>query len=1246
MADSASGGNIVVELTLDNQKYRVQVKDSANVLRELQAALNQTASATKALEANQDSLATKLHLAVMTAGQLRFAMMDLHDVFLRLPAAILESAGSLERLQAQMRGLSTELTESGRIKEASKDFDYLIATAQKTPFSLNSLHDAFVKLKSGGLDPTQGSLKALADGVAKFGGNDQTLQRAALAIQQMMGKGVVSMEELRRQLGEAVPMAMRDMAEGMGLSMNALTALIKTGTVQAADAVNKMLNIMQARSEGASAAMMATWTGMLSQLKTRFELAAKGIADAGFMDAMKGALHEIDSQLDSSAFKRFQLQFGETLTTAVEDLVAVVKKMIEFGDTIKTLAEAWLIYKASSSFVSPALKTIYNDVTALTGAYSTSMKAQVLAASTAKTLAMETTLAEAEKTETMKMQTASRLLLLESEMQANEAALAQEVANARKWQAAYAATLARGTGGVRSPETGVFVSRAVADAELVRLANLQSSYVSAAKVIQTEIDATTIANQQAAVALTGHANKVAELEKTAVRASVGLGVMASAGKAVSIAFNALGGVLGLINLAVTAGILLWDRYGHAAEEAAARADRAKKGISDPKDVAKTADAIKDLQESRDAAAKRLATAEGGYLTTLGDADKAKARAKLVAEIQKYDDQIAALKTEKSAHQTNIDKQNAQDEVNSILRASNDKVQARQITLQKEMAAEDERNAAAVKTAGSSKALIDAAAKKHKAEQDAIINRERSGIVGDLQADLANVEAKIRAGGPGATAAALAAKGIREKLDEAQGELNMAVSAKGPNQLVPGKTKHEATPRLESPIQIAIREAQERVAEYEAEIPSLINWTGKIDKAAGEVAKLRAKARLGGFNYKDPTDPDHKRVLKPSTGEVDELAGITHRAAALQDAAQEIAALTTKVDQLEPQYAHAMAVLMDPLGDHKEAATLSWDKTIAKLRAHGPELAQAAKEAGISVEEVMARAERGKKMAAAGDLATDFAKLNQELLKTSITAMSPFGTDRRDAQFADEGAAFERFATKMREEAIAAGRSLDPLNKQLDELWLNIKKTHEFEAMTPIQKLAGQWKESTQEMQADTAKWSQSTIDAFVNMAKTGKFEWASLVEEVLADLLKIQLQKSIGPAITSGFDWFGTLMGSIIGHADGGVFSSGGSVPLKRYAAGGIQRAGHPAIAMYGEGSSNEAFVPLPDGRSIPVSMKGGSSPPNIAIQVVNQSGVPMSATPQQGGAKFDGTQWVVGVVLDHMNKPGPFRDGMRTAVR
>ena len=61
------------------------------------------------------------------------------------------------------------------------------------------------------------------------------------------------------------------------------------------------------------------------------------------------------------------------------------------------------------------------------------------------------------------------------------------------------------------------------------------------------------------------------------------------------------------------------------------------------------------------------------------------------------------------------------------------------------------------------------------------------------------------------------------------------------------------------------------------------------------------------------------------------------------------------------------------------------------------------------------------------------------------------------------------------------------------------------------------------------------------------------------------------------------LLDQAIPFAAGGIMTGHGSLPLARYAGGGV--ADSPQLALFGEGRLPEAFVPLPDGRSIPVTI-------------------------------------------------------------
>lgn len=120
-------------------------------------------------------------------------------------------------------------------------------------------------------------------------------------------------------------------------------------------------------------------------------------------------------------------------------------------------------------------------------------------------------------------------------------------------------------------------------------------------------------------------------------------------------------------------------------------------------------------------------------------------------------------------------------------------------------------------------------------------------------------------------------------------------------------------------------------------------------------------------------------------------------------------------------------------------------------------------------------------------------------------------------------------------------------------------------------------------------------DALVEFTTTGKFNFKGFATSIISDLARIQIQRSVlGPLSNMLGSFFGgggeTINWNsprVAGFALGGIMTNGGPLPLNKYANGGV--ANSPQLAMFGEGRMPEAYVPLPDGRSIPVTMKGGS---------------------------------------------------------
>jgi lambda family phage tail tape measure protein len=124
-----------------------------------------------------------------------------------------------------------------------------------------------------------------------------------------------------------------------------------------------------------------------------------------------------------------------------------------------------------------------------------------------------------------------------------------------------------------------------------------------------------------------------------------------------------------------------------------------------------------------------------------------------------------------------------------------------------------------------------------------------------------------------------------------------------------------------------------------------------------------------------------------------------------------------------------------------------------------------------------------------------------------------------------------------------------------------------------------------QMEAATVRAFNGMTDALLGFVMTGKLDFRSLANSIISDLIRIQIQRAITLPLAKA-------MSSFFGFADGGVMTAEGplplSVPLRGYASGGI--ANSPQLAVFGEGSRPEAYVPLPDGRTIPVTMSGGAA--------------------------------------------------------
>ncbi|WP_042886299.1 tape measure protein [Cupriavidus necator] len=187
---------------------------------------------------------------------------------------------------------------TGSLTEAARQIEFLRETANKSGIAVGEISNSYlrfsVSMQQAGIaaSTTEAVFAAVIRATGQMG---QGSERAALALEalsQMAGKGTVSMEELRQQLGDSLPGALKVAADGMGLSVKQLTKMTEAGQIMAADmlpALAEQLTKTMAKGTEDVEGFQATW----ARLKNTMTLASQTIGDTGAMTVLTTALRAL-----------------------------------------------------------------------------------------------------------------------------------------------------------------------------------------------------------------------------------------------------------------------------------------------------------------------------------------------------------------------------------------------------------------------------------------------------------------------------------------------------------------------------------------------------------------------------------------------------------------------------------------------------------------------------------------------------------------------------------------------------------------------------------------------------------------------------------------------------------------------------------------------------------------------------------------------------------------------------------------
>lgn len=190
--------------------------------------------------------------------------------------------------------------------------------------------------------------------------------RAMEAVGQIASKGVVSMEEVRGQLAEAIPGATRIAAEAMGMTTAKFVELVGEGKVLAEDFLPKFAAELRTRFGPALEASLISPLGMarreMAETKnTLFDL--QSAAGEGFLEGATAGLAAFNDELAAASTEELARALGQNLgqafSTAAEGAALLVDNIELVGAALGLLAGAGAA-RALQSIASSALDAAKN----------------------------------------------------------------------------------------------------------------------------------------------------------------------------------------------------------------------------------------------------------------------------------------------------------------------------------------------------------------------------------------------------------------------------------------------------------------------------------------------------------------------------------------------------------------------------------------------------------------------------------------------------------------------------------------------------------------------------------------------------------------------------------------------------------------------------------------------------------------------------------------------------------------------
>lgn len=261
--------------------YNNSVNTTNNSINQMNNSMRQTQREVQLFEKGLQNIAGKVAAAFTVQSIVQFG------------ASVIDTTRKVELMQNRLAFVFGSVT-GGR-----EAFERLYDVSQKLGIGFQELGDGFAgfaiaaKMAGFSAKESEGMFTKVAIALRGAGANSLQTQRSFYALQQMLSKGVVAAEELRRQLGEALPGASDLMTKAYNRLHPAqqvtnleFTKLLENGKIISAEILPEMANVLEETFAPAVAGKAGSLDASLTRVTNSWDRFKLALGEANFQSVI------------------------------------------------------------------------------------------------------------------------------------------------------------------------------------------------------------------------------------------------------------------------------------------------------------------------------------------------------------------------------------------------------------------------------------------------------------------------------------------------------------------------------------------------------------------------------------------------------------------------------------------------------------------------------------------------------------------------------------------------------------------------------------------------------------------------------------------------------------------------------------------------------------------------------------------------------------------------------------------------